>query len=56
MLQLIVAAKIISFSILVTLRMEVIYSSKMPVLRKAAWHNIPDDGILEVFMLITTFT
>jgi hypothetical protein len=44
--QLLVAANIIPSSlILVALMMEVICSSKMPVLTRAIWRDIPEDGI-----------
>jgi hypothetical protein len=33
--------------ILVTLVMEMIYSSETSVLTRAIWHNIPEDGILQ---------
>jgi hypothetical protein len=45
-LRLLVSANIPSSPILVTLMIAVICSSKMSVLTRAIWHNIPEDGIL----------
>jgi hypothetical protein len=47
MFQLLVTANVPSSLIPVTLMMEAIRSSKMPVLTRARWRNIPEDGILE---------
>jgi hypothetical protein len=46
MFRLLVTANVVpSFPILVTQMMEVIHSSKMLVLIRATWRNIPEDGI-----------
>jgi TRAP-type C4-dicarboxylate transport system permease large subunit len=39
--------------ILVTLMIEAILSSEMSVLSGARWRNIPEDGILQVWPLIS---
>jgi hypothetical protein len=51
MLQLLVAANVPSSPILITLMMKVTHSCKMPVLTRATWHNIPEDGILNISII-----
>jgi hypothetical protein len=47
MLQLLVTANVVPIlPVLVTLMMEAICSSETPVLIRATWHKIPEDGIL----------
>jgi hypothetical protein len=46
MLQLLVTANVPVPLILSTLMMEVIHSSKVPVLTRATWHHILEDCIL----------
>jgi hypothetical protein len=52
MLQLLVTANIPNLLILFTLMMEAIHSSKMLVLTRATWHHIPEDGILQISILL----
>jgi hypothetical protein len=49
-LRLLVTADVPISPIFVTLMMEAIYSSEMPVLTRATRHNIPGDGILHKFV------
>jgi hypothetical protein len=50
MLWLLITANIPSLLIIVTLMMEAIHSSRMSVLKRATWHNIPEDGILQMWI------
>jgi hypothetical protein len=50
-LRLLVTANVPSSPILVTL-MEAIHSSEMLVLTRATWCNIPEDGILHVYICL----
>jgi hypothetical protein len=47
-LRLLVIANVSSSQILATLMLEAIYSSETSIHTRAAWHNIPEGGILHV--------
>jgi hypothetical protein len=46
-LRLLVAANVPSAPIFATLMMEAMHSSETPVLTRASWRSIPEDGILQ---------
>jgi hypothetical protein len=46
--QLLGTASVPSSPIFVTLMMEALHSSEMSLLTRATWHNIPEDGVLQV--------
>jgi hypothetical protein len=54
--QLLVAANVVtSVLILFTQMMEVIHSSEMSVLTRVTCRHIPEDGILQVRLMLVTF-
>jgi hypothetical protein len=54
MCQLLVTAKVVlSSPIIVTLMIETLHSFKTSVLTRATWNNIPEDGIMVLFCVLS---